>query len=108
MLALICANASSLPVYLAALDGNRSDKKSLLEIAPAYLKQFEDSDEKPYIIADSALYSEDNLQALSAVKWSGKGMVLPSSPPLRTVRESFPSYSSSLSFALCRTRFLNR
>jgi transposase len=33
------------------------------------LKQFEDSDEKPYIIADSALYSEDNLQALSAVKW---------------------------------------
>ncbi len=69
MLGLICANASSLPIYLAALDGNRSDKKSLPEIAQAYLKQFGESEEKPYIIADSALYGEDNLQALSGVKW---------------------------------------
>jgi transposase len=69
MLGLICANASSLPIYMAALDGNHSDKKGLLEIAQAYLEQFEESDEKPYIIADSALYGEDNLQALSGVKW---------------------------------------
>src|SRR5579859_786704 len=69
MLGLICANTSSLPIYMAALDGNHSDKKGLLEIAQAYLEQFEESDEKPYIIADSALYSEGNLQALSGVKW---------------------------------------
>src|SRR5579871_1818177 len=69
MLGLICANTSSLPIYMAALSGNHSDKKGLLEIAQAYLEQFEDSDEKPYIIADSALYSEDNLQALSSVQW---------------------------------------
>src|SRR5579871_3135693 len=36
MLSLICANASSLPIWLAALDGNRSDKKSLPEMAQAY------------------------------------------------------------------------
>jgi transposase len=69
MLGLICANTSSLPIYMAALDGNHSDKKGLLEIAQAYLEQFKESEEKPYIIADSALYGEDNLQVLSGVKW---------------------------------------
>jgi transposase len=69
MLALICANASSLPIYLATLDGNRSGKKALPDIAQAYLKQFEESEEKPYIIADSALFSEDNSQALAGVTW---------------------------------------
>ena len=69
MLGLICANAQSIPVYLAALDGNRSDKKSLPEIAQAYLTQFAESEDKPYVIADSAFYGEDNLQDLSGVKW---------------------------------------
>jgi len=69
MLGLICANAQNIPVYLAALDGNRSDKKSLPEIAQAYLKQFTESEEKPCIIADSAFYTEDNLKDLSGVKW---------------------------------------
>ena len=32
---------------------------------------------------------------------------MPPSPPLRTVRESFDSYRSSLTNALCRTRFLS-
>jgi hypothetical protein len=36
--------------------------------------------------------------------WSGKETMLPSSPPLRTARESSPSSSSSLSNALERTR----
>lgn len=69
MLGLICANASSLPIWLAALDGNHSDKKGLLELAQAYLKQFEATEEKPYIVADSALYSADNIKALAGVKW---------------------------------------
>ena len=36
---------------------------------------------------------------------SGKEAVLPSPPPLRTARDSFPSSSSSLSNAQGRTRF---
>ena len=35
---------------------------------------------------------------------SGKEVTSPPPPPLRTARESFPSCSSSLSNALCRTR----
>jgi hypothetical protein len=38
---------------------------------------------------------------------SGSQMMLPPLSPLRTVRESFPSYGSSLSYALFRTRLLN-
>jgi hypothetical protein len=38
---------------------------------------------------------------------SGKETALPPSPPLRTVRESFDSYRSSLTNAPCGTRFLN-
>jgi len=69
MLGLICANTSSLPIWLTALDGNCSDKKSLVALAQAYLKQFKDAEETPYIVADSALYSKENLKTLSAVKW---------------------------------------
>jgi len=38
---------------------------------------------------------------------SGKETALPPSPPLRTVREPFDSYRSSLTNALCGTRFLD-
>jgi hypothetical protein len=38
---------------------------------------------------------------------SGKETALPPSPPLRTVREPFDSYRSSLTNAPCGTRFLN-
>lgn len=69
VLGLICANASSIPVWLAALDGNRADKASLPAVAQAYLAQFQAEDEMPYLVADSALYSEANLQTLSAVQW---------------------------------------
>ncbi len=47
-------------------------------------------------------------RVLPASYWrtvSGKEAVLPSPPPLRTARDSFPSSSSSLSNAQGRTRF---
>ncbi len=69
MLGLICANNSSLPIWLEALDGNRSDKKNLVEMAQAYMKHFKEAEAIPYFVADSALYSEENLKALSNVKW---------------------------------------
>lgn len=37
--------------------------------------------------------------------WSGKETPLLKSPPLRTARDTFASSRSSLSYALCRTRF---
>jgi transposase len=69
VLSLICANRDSLPVWLNALSGNSSDKTSFPQIAQEYLKQFEAEEDCPYLVADSALYSEDNLKALSEIKW---------------------------------------
>jgi transposase len=69
MLGLICANTLSIPVWLEALDGNRSDKKALVSMVTAYIGHFSAEEETPYSIADSALYSAENLQALSRVKW---------------------------------------
>jgi transposase len=69
MLGLICANRLSIPVWLETLDGNRADKKALVSMVMAYLRRFSAEEETPYIIADGALYSAENLKALSRVKW---------------------------------------
>jgi hypothetical protein len=53
----------------------------------------------------SQLLSDFQTRPTSArFQLSGKETMLPSSPPLRTARESSPSSSSSLSNALFRTR----
>jgi transposase len=69
MLGLICANRTSIPVWLEALDGNRADKKALVSMVTAYIRQFSAEEETPYLIADSALYSAENLKARSDLKW---------------------------------------
>lgn len=69
ILSLICANQSSIPVYLNALSGNTSDKTSLPQLVQAYLAQFEADEAMPVLVADSALYAADTLQDLSPVKW---------------------------------------
>lgn len=68
ILALICTHQSAIPTWLGALDGNRQDKTSFPEIIQAYRSQLEQGDEG-YFIADSALYSAENLKTLSAVPW---------------------------------------
>jgi len=71
LVSLICSYQSSIPVWLQALDGNRADKESFPKIIQAYVSQMQESDprELPYFIADSALYSEENINVLSQVKW---------------------------------------
>lgn len=68
VVSLICSYQSSIPVWLQALDGNRADKESFPKIIQAYVSQMQTS-ELPYFIADSALYSEENINVLSQVKW---------------------------------------
>jgi transposase len=68
VVSLICSYQSSIPVWLQTLDGNRVDKESFPKIIQAYISQMQGS-ELPYIIADSALYSEENIKSLSQVKW---------------------------------------
>jgi transposase len=69
ILSLICANQSSIPVYLEALSGNTADKSSLPQTAQAYLEQFGDDEALPVLVVDSALYAADTLQDLASVKW---------------------------------------
>jgi transposase len=71
VVSLICSYQSSIPVWLQALDGNRADKESFPSIIQAYVSQMRESgsQELPYFIADSALYSEKSIKSLSRVKW---------------------------------------
>lgn len=71
VLSMICTYQSTLPVWMEALDGNSSDKKSFPETIKSFISQFQDS-ELPCFIVDSALYSKDNLNELSDVLWLTK------------------------------------
>lgn len=68
VLSLISSYRTRLPVWLEALSGNQTDTKSFPETIKAYVAQLK-SDEPVYFIADSALYSRENVQELSEVKW---------------------------------------
>jgi transposase len=75
MLALATTRAGDVPLYCQALDGNASDKLSLVAAVEALAEQLhtEDEDEAaaPIFVADSGLYSADNVTRLSAagVRW---------------------------------------
>lgn len=68
VVALMTTYRSALPVWIQALDGNTSDSRAFPRIVKAYLARLREG-EMPYLIADSALYSQENLQRLSGVKW---------------------------------------
>ncbi len=66
--ALLTTYRSALPVWIQALDGNTNDSRAFPSLVEAYLAQFREKP-MPYMVADSALYTEENLQRLSEVKW---------------------------------------
>jgi len=65
---LLTTYRSALPAWIQALDGNAADVRVVPGLIKAYVQQFREGEE-PYFVADSALYAEENLQALSEVKW---------------------------------------
>ncbi len=68
-LALMCTHQSSIPVWLAALDGNASDKTTFPQIIQDYMAHFEDRP-SPYFVTDSAGYTAENVQEWSnTIKW---------------------------------------
>ena len=68
VVSLITSQQSALPLWLEALDGNSSDKKSFAETVQAYCKQLE-TDELPWFVMDSAGYSKANLAQWDNVQW---------------------------------------
>jgi transposase len=75
MLALATTRMGDVPLFCQALDGNASDKVSLVAAVEALAAQLraaaEAEDEAPIFVADSGLYSADNMARLSAagVRW---------------------------------------
>jgi transposase len=72
MLALATTRQGDVPLFCRALDGNASDKVSLVAAVEALAEQLRTPDEEaPLFVADSGLYSADNIARLSAagVRW---------------------------------------
>ena len=68
MLQLICANKSSIPLWIEALSGNTSDTKSFKATVKQFQEQF-DQDSMPYIVMDSAFYTKDNVLDSGEFRW---------------------------------------
>jgi transposase len=75
MLALATTRAGDVPLFCQALDGNASDKVSLVAAVEALAEQLradeQDVEQAPIFVADSGLYSAENVARLSAagVRW---------------------------------------
>jgi transposase len=63
----LVTNQFGLPLYTEAFAGNESDKKSIIEMIQK-TQQAINLDDKSYWIADSALYTEDNIKLLGTEK----------------------------------------
>lgn len=62
VLGLVC-NQMGMPLFMKSFSGNYSDKKSLLELITGLQKGLQ-KDHKVYYVADSAFYTQDNLETL--------------------------------------------
>jgi transposase len=72
MLALATTRAGDVPLFCQALNGNASDKVSLVAAVEALAEQLRtDIEQAPIFVADSGLYSAENVARLSAagVRW---------------------------------------
>jgi transposase len=71
MLELIVEHQAGIPVLMKPLSGNSSDAPEFGQVVRAHIAQLHTTYGTPYLVADSALYSEDNLQKLSetGLKW---------------------------------------
>src|SRR5665648_1080365 len=61
-------NQYGMPLFTQAYSGNSSDKETIVE-AMKRLKENIEFPDDVYFIADSSLYSEDNVKALKDMKW---------------------------------------
>jgi transposase len=71
MLELIVEHQAGIPVLMKPLSGNRSDAQEFGHVVRTHIAQLQTTYGLTYLVADSALYSEDNLQKLAEtrLKW---------------------------------------
>jgi transposase len=63
---LICTGDGEIPVWLEMASGNQSDKAKFAEILGAFKEQWRFDG---LCVADSALYSQENLQSIASLNW---------------------------------------
>ena len=66
MMNLICVGDGDIPVWLEMANGNQSDKDKFAKILTEFKQQW---DFDGLCVADAALYSADNLQTMTGLKW---------------------------------------
>lgn len=66
ILEMICSNDGGIPLAMGIADGNQADKAVFGERLQTFAQQW---DVEGMLVADSALYSQDNLQRLGKLKW---------------------------------------
>jgi transposase len=66
MLALATTHAGDVPLFLRSLDGNSADKRTLIDAVEALADQFaaNETEEDAIFVADSGLYSAENMERL--------------------------------------------
>ncbi len=70
VISLITTSKADLPIWVAALNGNSSDKKHFVQVIKDYTSMLKDNDEMIYFVMDSAFYSEENVRTTSLLaKW---------------------------------------
>ena len=71
MLELIVEHQAGIPILMQPLSGNSSDVQEFGHVVKEYIAQLQTTYGATYLVADSALYSADNLQKLAdtTVKW---------------------------------------
>jgi transposase len=68
MLELIVEHQAGIPLLMKPLSGNSSDAHDFGEVVCAHVNQLQTTYGTPYLVADSALYSADNLQKLAQTR----------------------------------------
>ena len=68
---MISSNVEGIPLFIKAASGNKTDKTEFPEVLEAYMEQMQLSEEtmNGYMVADSALYSEENLHRIGSILW---------------------------------------
>lgn len=68
VVSLMTSYRSAIPVWLEVLSGNHNDKRGFVRTIETYCAQLTEGP-APYFVADSALYSAENLKTLSQIRW---------------------------------------
>jgi transposase len=71
MLELVVEHQAGIPVLMKPLSGNSSDSKAFGQVVSDHIAQLHTPSSPTYLVADSALYSAENLHKLAAtsLKW---------------------------------------